>query len=592
MASKSNIKSAKESREKNLELGWDDIKVLSHTYDDWEVELFIPLDQVSEKILPLKLKQVKDLLSARYNIPQYALQYQNILQKEVTDDGVITHLRIKRISLEKGKPKFSFQSGISPSGILYSDMACYADLFLLDEFEKMLTPERIIMLLKSEGVAEEFIDKEVVGRAIQELQETSRPILGLRVAQGIFPDSGLDAEIEFYFHAQPSLENADEYISSRKVKRNDLLCAKNSPTEGKSPGKSVRGRDLPPRKGFDIILEPGKNARADIERTKLFAEIEGLAVVRREERSFMTSAGEKIIPSKVTARIDPLRIIEASENEIIDITTKESVEIRGNLKMGSRIISSGEVHIEGNVSENAVIHAADDLYVNGSINRGDLSSDKNIVSKGDVSGSRLSASGTVVIDGASIASTIIGRDVHIDNIRGGNITAGHSLTVNTLGADEDGISATICIATRDFLQNKINENNSFLDAAKSNLLRLNRLFSEDIVKEVIPQNVQQMLMKFISNQRKDGKPPSSQREIDAYKVLLNSIEPLRRLIFEKELENIRLQRQMRQSSLEKKSVVVKEKVTARTKVTIDHKTGVLSPQHGPVTISDQKFNPK
>ena len=592
MTLKSNIKSAKEDREKRLKLGWEDIKVLAHTYDDWEVELFIPLDQVSEEILPFKLKQVKELLSSRYNIPQYALQYQNIIQKEIIDEGVITHLRIKRISLEKGKPKFSFQSGISPSGVLYSDIACYADLFLLDEFERILTADRVIMLLKSEGVPEDFIEKETLNRAIQELQETSKPILGVRIAQGIFPDSGQDAEIEFYFHAQPSLENADEYISSRKVKRNDLLCAKTPPTEGKSAGKSVRGRDLPPRKGFDIILEPGKNVRTDMERNKLFAEREGLAVVRREERSFMTAAGEKIIPSKVTARIDPLKIIDASENETIDLTTRESVEIRGNLKMGSRIISSGEVHIEGTVGENAVIHAADDLFVKGNINKGDLSSDKNIISKGDVKGSRLSASGIVVIDGASVASEVIARDIHIDKIKGGSFTAGHSLTVNTLGADEDGISATICIATRDFLKNKIKENNEFLEAANGNLKRLKELFSENIVREVIPQNVQQMLMKYISRLRKEGKPPLSPREVDAYKVLLISIEPLRRLIFEKELENIRLQRQMRQSSLEKKSVVVKEKITAKTKVTIDQKTGVLSPQSGPLTISNQKFNPK
>ena len=588
MSPKKNNKKSRKTPDKDVPLERGDIKIKKHTFDDWEIELFIPLDHITEDILPKKLKHVKELLSTKYNIPQHLLQYQNIIQKEIVDDGVLTHLRIKRVSLEKGKPKFSFQTGISPSGIPYADMACYADLFQLDEFEKELTVERVKMLLKMEEIVEELIDEDTILKAIKELKETAKPVFGVRVAQGRFPDSGMDAEVQFYFHANPSIENSAEYISSRKVKRNDLLCDKNSPTEGKSGGLSVRGRSIPARRGFDIILQPVKNVRTDMEAKKLFAEIEGLVIVRREERAFMTPAGEKLVPSKILVRIDPLKIIELEDDEVIDVTTRESVEIRGNLKMGSRIISSGEVHISGSVGKDTVIHAADDLFVSGNILKGLLSSDKNIVADGRVEASTIAATDRVIVKGAAVSSDIVGKDIRIDEIYGGNITAGTSLTVNVLGEDEAGISATICVATKDFLQSKIDENREFIDAAQINLKKLKKLFGENMVKEVIPQNVQQMLMKYMSGLKKQGHANFSQMQVDIYKKLLTSIEPIRRLIYEKEIEIIRLQRQIRQSSLDKKMVVVKEQVKAKTKITIDNKTGFVLPKRGPITLSNRK----
>ena len=568
------------------ELGWEDVRVISQSYEDWEVELFLPLDQISEEILPLKLKKLKRLLSKKYDIPLHALQYNNILQKEITDDGIITHLRISRISLEKGKPKFSFQSGISSAGMPYSEMACYADLYSLDEFERPTTPDRVAMLMKSEGVIEELIDRKVLNEAVKELEATGKPVLGVRAAQGRFPDTGTDAEVEFYFHAQPSIENLSEYISSRKVHRNDLLCSKTSPTDGKTAGLSVRGRTIPAKRGFDILLEAGKNVRPDMAHEKLFADADGLVIVRREERTFMTPAGLKVVPSKVLARIDPLMIIVAEDYEKIDITTRDSVEIHGNLKVGSKIISSGEVHIDGNVDSGSMVHAADDLFVSGSVQNGSLSSDKNIISSGNVRGSNVSASGKVVINGTATNTSVVGHDVHIDRVKGGNITAGTSLTVNELGADEDGISATICVATRDFLQIKINENNEFLVSAKANLDKLKKLFGNDIVNEVIPQNVQQQFLKFISQfKRATGNQQIPQKEVLMFKKLLQSIEPLRRLIGEKESENLKLERQIRQSSMERKVVIVKEKITAKTMVVMSGKSKILNPVKGRTEIS-------
>jgi uncharacterized protein (DUF342 family) len=586
MALKSKIASAKIEKAEMQKLGWGDIRVISHTYDDWEIELFIPFDQVSDENLPEKLKQVKDLISKKYNIPSYALQYKTLIQKEVTEQGVYTHLRIKRLAIDKGKPKFFFQSGISPSGIPYNDMVCYADLYPFDEFERELTEARIYSLLASEKVVRGFIDNDAVRRAITILRETGKPLLGFKIAQGIFPEAGKDAEVEFYFHARPSNENADEYISSRKVARGDMLCSKFLPSEGEKEGKTVRGRVVPPRKGLDVVLDPGKNVRINLEQNKLFADTEGLVVVRRTERSFITPAGEKIVPAKITVRIDPLLVIEAKD-EVVELTTKDSVEIHGNLKIGSRIISSGEVHIEGNVNKETTIYAADDVVISGSVSQGNISSDKSVIAQYNVSGGRISAAENVVVKGVANNATIIGRQVYVDKIKGGRIVAGKSLTANEVGSDERGMSATICLATQDFLRNKITENIAFLRSAKGNLEKLKNLFGEDIVKEVMPLNTQQMLLKHLSRLRREGIKFVPHNKINGYKQLLQSIEPLRRLIYEKELEDIRLNRQIRRSSKEKKLVIVKEKITSKTKVIIDEREMILEAQSGPLEISDK-----
>jgi uncharacterized protein (DUF342 family) len=566
-------------------LSWEDVRIISHTFDDWEVELYIPFDQVSEEKLPEKLKHIKELISEKYDLPVYSLQYQSLIQKDVTDYGVFTLLRMKRVALDRSKPKLTFHSAMSPSGFLYSDMVCTVDLFLLDEFEHELTDDRVWSLLEMEGVKSEFVDRKAISQAIAKVKEESRPFLGSKIAQGKFPDTGLDAEVEFYFHAQPSLGNLDEYVSSRKVNKDDLLCSKILPQKGKYSGMSLHGKEIPPRQGLDLKLIGGKNTRVSLDGAKIFSEIYGLAVIRREERSFMTPRGEKIVPSAITVRVDPILVIDAGE-EAVEITTNDSVEVRGALKMGSRIISSGEVHIEGDVGEDSIIHATDDVVLEGQVKQGDVTSDRNIIARNGICGGKVSAGGNVVVAGVSNNATIVGKQVFIDKISGGKIIAGKSLTTNELGADEKGLSATICIATRDFLKNKIDENDDFLQSAKSNLEKMRAFFGEQIVEEVFSRNVQQMFLKFLSNLRREGKIYLSQNMLSNYKKLLTSVEPLKQLIREKGIENIAMSRQIRQSAKEKKLVIVREKVSARTKVVIDDTARIIEPQTGPLELSE------
>ncbi|MBC8204445.1 DUF342 domain-containing protein [bacterium] len=567
-----------------------EIRVISHRADKWDVEIFIKFEEISQDKLPDKLKFIKDQIAAKYGISPFSLKYHQLLEKEISHHGVLAHLVIERVTLDKGRPKFYFQSGISPSGMPYNDMVCYADLFLLDEFEKELTEERLKSLLKREEVKEECIDHKAVKDAVAQLKERGMSLQGVKAAEGKFPDSGRDAEVEFYFHAVPDRQNAGDYISSRKVEKGDLLCSKTPPCDGKEGGHTVRGRTIPPGKGLDIALEARKGAKLNMTLTESTAVERGLVVVRREERSFMTPAGEKVIPSKIIIRIDPLLVIQAGD-DAVEITTRESVEIRGNLKIGSKIISSGEVHIDGDVEDSSNIHASDDIVVNGSVNGSSLTSGKNIIARNGINNSQLTASESVFVKGEAVKSNITGQKVVVDKMAGGQINAGQRIEAGELAKDEDGVSATLVVGMRQFLEKKITENNDFIEAAQTNLNKLRELFGDTIVNEVMPHNVQQMLLKFIAQLRHSGVEQVPQKKINSYKKLLTAIEPLKMIIDEKTLENIRIKRQMRRSGEGKSIVIVREKISAKTKINIDNVRTLVEPEAGPIklTAKDKKI---
>lgn len=562
------------------------IKILSHQGDIWDVELFFPLTDVSEEQLSVKLGEVKSLLEKQYDLSGSLLRYQKMLGSQVSSEGVHTRLRLEKAKIKSGRPEFSYESAISPAGEPYNEMSCYADLMFIDEFDKELTEERLLSLMKHNNIPQELIDFKTISTAIKVLHEKKTPLHGVRIAHGIFPEPGSDAEVEFYFHANPGKENINEYVSSKKVEKGDILCSKTPPVTGKREGLNVRGKVLKAGSGLDVQLVPGKNVICNSEGTTLTANLRGLVVVKREEKQFMTPKGLKIVPSNIEVRVDPLRVIEAGD-EIIEITTDESVEIKGTLKMGSKIVTTGEVHIEGDVSEDAIIQASCDIVVSGMVMKGTLSSDRNVLVKNGITNGNITAGESIIVKGAVNKSNLTGRQIVADEINGGQIIAGEQVTVDRLGADEKGISATICVGMREFLDKKVSENNKFIEDTKKNFTRLKQFFGTEIVRETSSRNIQQMLLKFVSQMPKGEGSYISQQKVIAIKKLLSMIEPLRKVLKEKEIENIRLKRQIKRTSKEKKMVVVKEKVQARTKIQINNTVRTIKPQPGPLKLSEE-----
>lgn len=573
---------------KEIKNNQEDIRIIKESFDSWEVEVFFKKAAVTEDLLSKILKKVKKFLTDNCDVDEDSVRYKKMTGNRKTQDGMLISLLMERVALYNMPSELSIQPMLSEDGIPYAEMACFGNLKCEDEFGNKLSAERLLALIKKKGVQQEYIEIKAVEEAISELAKTNKPIENIRLAQGIFPEKGKDAIIEYYFQAVPAEYNFQEYINSRKVENGYLLCSKIPPVPGNKSGKTVRSRDIPPVKGLDVLLEAGKNVSIDSKRTQLTATANGIILVAREEKPLVTPFGLKTIPTKITVAVDTLETIEVSD-KIEDIKTSGSVAILGTLAEGSTIISGGEVHIDGNISENSFIQATHNVIINGMVWKGGVSSDKNIIAIGKVIDGKLSAGENVIVKGNINNSTVYGKDIFAENINGGTVYAGNQLVAATLGTDIDGNAAKICVGMKEFLNKKIQDNKKLTTLLMENLHKVTAIFGDDIVREVRDDNLQMMLFKFIAQKKGLRESELDKKAMESHKKLLSGIVPLRTILHEKKKENSRLNALAKSITNEKKMLIIKEKVTARTIVSINNIKKVIKPQPGPLKLTEEEL---
>ena len=540
----------------------EEIRVISQIGNVWELELFLPSPDIDEKELAKVLTELKSKFAEELDLPRKSLQFQDFVRSYIVENGVFIHIKIEKASPKKGLPKFYIEQDYSPEGIPYTDMICHADLMPYDEFDKPLTPDRVLKMMKKAGVAYEFIDKNFIKDLVERTVRQNKPVQVYPIARGIFPEAGIDAEIEFYFHVNPDEKFLDEYFSSKKVEKDDLLCSKKAGKSGKKQGKNLRGSIIPPGKEIDIELIAGKNVWINSAKTDVYADKDGLVFMSRKEVSVMTPGGMKIYPSKITFRVDPLMIYDA-ESGLSEITTNQSVQIVGQLKKGSKIISSGEVHINGAIKEDTYIHASQDLLVNGSVTNGNLQSSKNIITRDDVHKSKIIASENIFVQGTVTDSELAGKEIYADEIKGGSVYAASHVAVKRENKREDGMSAAIHVGTMEFLKKKIEENEIFINDAEANINKLKSYFGDVIIDQVQATNIQLMLVKFKKMKFEETGEEIPSANINELKKLLYGIVPIKKILDEKLKENAGLKEKIQKRELDKKMVVVKEKIVPK-----------------------------
>lgn len=541
----------------------EEIRVISQIGNVWELELFLPSPEVDEKELAKTLTELKIKFAEELDLPRKSFQFQDYVRSYIVDYGVFIHIKIEKRASKKGIPKFYIEQDFSPEGVPYSDMICYADLMPADEFDKPLSVDRVVKMMKKAGVAYEFIDKNAIKDLAERIIRQNKAVQVYPIAHGIFPEAGNDAEIEFYFHVNPDEKYLDEYFSSKKVEKDDLLCTKTACKPGKKQGKNLRGLIIPPGKGIDIELVAGKNVWINSSKTDAYADKDGLVFVNRKEVSVMTPAGMKIYPSKIIFRVDPLMVYDA-ESGLSEFTTNQSVQINGQLKKGTKIISTGEVHINGAIKEDTYIHASQDLLVNGSVTNGNLQSSRNIITKDNVHKSKIIASENIIIKGTVTDSELAGKEIYADEIKGGNVYAASHVAVKRENKREEGKSATIHVGTMEFLKKKIEENEIFINDAESNINKLKAYFGDAIIDQAQATNIQLMLVKFKKMKFEETGKEIPSSNINELKKLLYGIFPIKKILDEKLKENANLKEKIQKRELDRKMVVVKEKIVPKT----------------------------
>lgn len=552
----------------------DRVRVLSRAFDSWVVEFRIPVEELlDQQRLLHHLRSVKQHISRTQTVPENCLVFDGIVRKASDEEFVDVVVRIKKLAVPSGAPRVTFTEEEIAADLCFSNMHAQLDILYLDEFDHVVTHDRVMRAIRAAGVSMELLDHEIVTQKVAEVLETQNGVRGVPIAHGKLPGIGQDAEVEFFFQAVGDSRDVDLLYSTRRVRKGDLLCRKTPARESAREGVNVLGQALPPRAGFDIILTAGPNAVLSLDSTDVVADLDGIAVVTRVSRRIRIGRVYREIPDSISVKVDPILKVNASE--LSELTTSQAVEVTGTLRMGTRILSESEVFIEGDVEAGASVTAADDILIKGSVTGASLSTQGNIVTSQSVKDSEVHAKGDVIVSGDIVDSTIEGNAISARSAAGSRIVARKSVTLENIEIDEGKILTTICVGMNEFFLQRLRENQKFLEAAYSNLERIRMIVGDEIYVDVTSSNTHTMLMRMLTKLR-HASTSHTRKQVEVYRQLIQSIPPTKAIIAQKEQECKGIaERLAEQSSNGEGMIVVKERIASRAIATIDGVQGVI-----------------
>lgn len=226
------------------------------------------------------------------------------------------------------------------------------------------------------------------------------------IAEGIQPEQGKDAEIEYFFdtelRAKPQL-NEDGSVDFHKlnsishITKGTVLAALHPEIKGK-PGANVLGQPIPPREVKKKKLEFGKNIRYTEDRLSIVSEVDGHV---------------SLVDGKVFV--------------------SDTYEVAGDVDAGTGDIEyNGNIEVKGNVLSGFSLKAKGNIIVNGVVEGADLSADGDIVLKRGVQGMSkgcLEAKGNIVSRFIENATVYAGGNVTAEAILHSHVSAGDSILV-------------------------------------------------------------------------------------------------------------------------------------------------------------------
>lgn len=559
------------------------VRIRSRAFDSWNVEFRLDVAELLDQQTLLRhLREIKQGIAKLHSLPENSLIFDGIVRKERTESHVDVVVRIRKQQYEKGAPVVHFKDGVGADETRYSHMTALMDIFYLDEFERVVTHDRLMQAVRLSHIKLDIVDDATLMRKLEEVLATQTPVRNVVIARGRLPEIGSDAEIQFYFQAVTEPGQADQYYSSRRVSRGDLLCRKIPPTPGQRDGMNVLGDRLMPRAGLDIALLPGANAALSLDGSEVVAEADGVVVINRQMKRQRLMEGVKEFPASVRVKVNPVLRLDGSQ--VIDISTSSTVEVAGNLKMGSRILTDCEVFISGDVEEGSQIEAADDVIVQGSVTGATLSSHGSVIANQSVANAQITARDQVVIAGHVQNSTISGDTVTLESASGSKILARKSVTLRNIEADEKNLLSTICVGMNDFFTRRLSENEAFLEKARTNMHQIELIVGKEIADAVNSTNTQVMLMRLLARLRAESGHQSRQ-QVDTLRRLLEAVPPTRAMIEQKESECRELsERLSNRAAGDESIIVIRERVAARTVVGIEGAETTIEPTEGEVTI--------
>ena len=494
----------------------------------WQVDLTIPNEKNNEDFLLQILRSTKKRIALDYKVDVTLLQYTDLTRTSSGENETAVAFNIIKDEKEKGDPVLRFLKARDDNGMEYKDMLVILDAFPMKKDGAETTPDDLKELFEREKLPPHKIDSSFLNEIITKLSAEGKAVLNLVLLNGTFPESGKDAEVKFNCEMVES--DAKEKKSVGIIKVGGLICKKTMPGKSGKNGETVRGETIPPRNPRDIEIVPSENVVLTDDGLEVYAAGEGTIHVKISEHK------DKKFKEKITISLNTSRVVDGKKP--LNLTLDDPLTIIGGLKKGSKIISRDLVVIEGDVEAGVFIQTSGDIQVTGNVVGSTLSSSGMIEHIKDVIDSKLIAEGKIIVTGVARNSFLIGEDVIVHRIEGSTITAGRRIETDSIERNHDGFTGFLKVGGGGQKQEIVKENAEFIIFAKKNLDAFKKVFGDDIVDRVTEMNYTHMLSVHIGNLQKKGTYiPEAQKQ--TLKALLRVIVPIRKLMREKQMDNIK-----------------------------------------------------
>ncbi len=311
------------------------------------------------------------------------------------------------------------------------------------------------------GVKEDLIEKLI-----------ARPIYNIKiqVGEGEPAKEGKDGFVDYYVVKDSEYKpevNEDEDVDFKNldyfqmVTKGQMLAYIHFPETG-ADGKDLFGRELPGRDGKEAKSPAGKNTELNEDGTMLYSACDGI----------VNYVGDTVNIN------DVIHIAGNVDNNTGNINFSGDVIIEGDVSEGFAVTAGGSIIVKG-VVESCQIEAGGDVQIVKGVNGGDGS---HIKVGGDLRSPYIEHA-TVDVDGDILAESIIESevtcegDIDISNagkgvLVGGTVNVKGNLVVKTLGNENERITNIKIIGIETGIQDEITSLNVEKETALKNVEKL------------------------------------------------------------------------------------------------------------------------
>lgn len=272
-----------------------------------------------------------------------------------------------------------------------------------------------------------------------------------QIAAGQAEIQGKDAAIDYHFNTDRRLKpklNEDGTVDFHQldnishIKAGDVLATL-IPEDLGTSGTDVYGNEVKPRKVIKKVLKYGKNIRLSEDGCELISEINGHASLE-VDKVFVSNVYE--VPADV-------------DNSTGDIFYEGNIVIKGNVRTGFKVQSTGDIEISG-VVEGAIIVAGGQIVLKRGIQgmgRGLLQANGNIIAK-FIESARVITNGYVETESIMHSNVSAKGEINIrgkkGNLIGGYIRSSCYIEARTIGSSM-GTATTVEVGIDPALQDRI-----------------------------------------------------------------------------------------------------------------------------------------